>query len=165
VVPIGRYRGRAWRQTALRVPGCLPPAQPATHAGRFHRPGDPWPLYASLDRETMWAERTNASEAVLPPTEDRRWVCTFDADLAVLDLRDPATRRALRVSLAQLTGPWSPEAPNAAALRVASAARRLGVDGLLIPSAARPGGWNLAVLPTSFERLRLVRRRRETPPA
>jgi hypothetical protein len=113
----------------------------------------------------MWAERSHATDAVLPPAEDPRWVCTFDADLAVLDLRDPATRRALRVSLAQLTGPWSPDAPNAAALRVASAARRLGVDAMLVPSAARDGGWNLAVLPAGFARMRLVRRRRETPPA
>jgi hypothetical protein len=39
------------------------------------------------------------------------------------------------------------------------------VDGMVVPSAARQGGWNLAVLPAGFERLRLVRRRRETPPA
>ena len=165
MAPVARYRGRAWRQTALRIPGCLPPRQPATHAGRFHRPGDPWPLYASLDRETMWAERSRASDAVVPADEDPRWVCTFEADVAVLDLRDPATCLALRVTVRQLTGAWSPEAPNAAALRVTAAARRLGVDGMVVPSAAHPGGWNLAVLPAAFERLRLVRRRRETPPA
>ena len=112
----------------------------------------------------MWSERSRATDAEVPPHEDPRWVCTFDADVAVLDLRDPATCRALRVTTGQLTRRWSPEAPNSAALRVAAAARRLGVDGMVVPSAARPGGWNLAVLPAGFERLRLVRRRRETPP-
>lgn len=146
------------------MPGCLPPSQPAAHAGRYHRPGDPWPLYASLDRETMWSERSRATDGEVPPDEDPRWVCTFEADVAVLDLRDPATRRALRVSVGQLTGPWSPESPNAAALRAAAAARRLGTDGMVVPSAARAGGWNLTVLPGGFDGLRLVRRRRETPP-
>jgi RES domain-containing protein len=111
----------------------------------------------------MWAERSRASDGGVPVAEDPRWVCTFEADLAVLDLRDPATCRALRVTPAQLTGPWSPAEPNAATLRVAAAARRLGVDGMIVPSAARSGGWNLAVMPASFARLRLVRRRRETP--
>jgi hypothetical protein len=69
------------------------------------------------------------------------------------------------VSPAQLTGPWSPEEPNAAALRVAGVARRLGVDAMIVPSAARSDGWNLAVLPVGFARLRLLRRRRETAPS
>jgi len=111
----------------------------------------------------MWSEWSRATDAEVPPAEDLRWVCTFEADVAVLDLRDPGTCRALRVTLGQLTGQWSPDAPNAAALRIVSAARRLGVDGVVVPSAARPGGWNLAVLPSGFERLRLVRRHRETP--
>jgi RES domain-containing protein len=138
--------------------------QPAPHPGRFHRSGDPWPLYASLDRATMWAERSRASDGHVPVEEDPRWVCTFDADVTVLDLRDLATCRALRVTPTQLIGPWSPDRPNAAALRLAATARRFRVDAMIVPSAARSGGWNLAVLPASFARLRLVRRRRETAP-
>jgi RES domain-containing protein len=112
----------------------------------------------------MWAERQRASDGPVPPDEDARWVCALEADLAVLDLRDPATCRALRVTPTQLTGPWSPDRPNRATLRVAAAARRVGVDAMIVPSAAHPGGWNLAVLPAAFEKVRLVRRRRETPP-
>ena len=153
-----------WRQTALRVPGCLPPEQPAPHAGRYHRPGDPWPLYASLDRETMWDELAHATEGAVPPADNPRWVCTLDVDLRVLDLRDAATRRALRASVAALTGPWSPEAPNAATLRVARAARSLGVDALVVPSAARDDGWNLVVLPSAFGRVQLRHRRRQVAP-
>jgi RES domain-containing protein len=112
----------------------------------------------------MWAERQRATDATIAPADDERWVCTFDVDLSILDLRDPATRRALRVSEEDLRGPWAPDRPNAATLRVAAAARELGVDGLVVPSAARPEGWNLAVLPGAFGRLKLAARRRGVPP-
>ena len=85
-------------------------------------------------------------------------------DLTVLDLREPATRRALRVGLRGLTGPWAPDAPNRDARRVARAAAELGVDGAIVPSAAAEGGWNLVVLPHAFERVQMRRRRRETAP-
>lgn len=160
---MSRLRARAWRQTALRVPGCLPPLQPAPHAGRYHAPGDPWPLYACLDRATLWAEWARATGGAIAPEDDPRWLCTLDVDLAVLDLRDPATRRALGVTPEELTADWSPDAPNAATMRVAAVARRLGVDGMVVPSAARSGGWNIAVLPHAFERARVVSRRRRVP--
>ena len=160
---MARLRTRAWRQTALRVPGCLPPVQPAPHAGRYHRVGDPWPLYASLERETMWLEWAFATDGAVRPEDDPRWVCILDLDLSVLDLRDAATRRALRVTESQLTGRWTPDAPNRATLRVMRVARELGVDGVVVPSAARAGGWNVAVLPAGFDRVRVVRRRHEVP--
>lgn len=111
----------------------------------------------------MWAEWRHATGGAVEPEDDPRWACALDLDLRVLDLRDAATRRALRVSQNQLTGSWGPGAPNRAALRVMRAARELGVDGLVVPSAARDGGWNVAVLPDAFDRVRLVRRRREVP--
>ncbi|HYN63884.1 MAG TPA: RES family NAD+ phosphorylase [Candidatus Limnocylindrales bacterium] len=147
------------------MPGCLPPTQPAPHAARYHRPGDPWPLYASLDRQTMWDEWAHATDGRVPPEEDPRWVCALDVDLRVLDLRDPATRRALRAGIGALRGAWSPDRSNPTTLRVARAARELGVDGMIVPSAARDDGWNLVVLPGAFESVVLRRRRRETAPA
>lgn len=147
------------------MPGCLPPEQPAPHPGRFHGAGDPWPLYAALDRATMWAELAHATDAPRLPDDDPRWVCELEVDLTVLDLREPATRRALRVGVAGLTGPWSPAAPNRDARRVARVAAELGVDGAIVPSAAAEDGWNLVVLPRAFERVRMRRRRRETAPA
>ena len=113
----------------------------------------------------MWAEWAHASDAPRLPDDDPRWVCELDVDLAVLDLRDPSTRRALRVGLRGLTGSWSPDTPNRDARRVAAAAAELEVDGAIVPSAAAEGGWNLLVLPRAFERVRLRRRRRETAPA
>jgi RES domain-containing protein len=112
----------------------------------------------------MWEELAHATETAVPADENPRWVCSLDVDLRVLDLRDAATRRALRTSIAALTGPWSPEAANAAALRAVRSAARLGVDGLIVPSAARPGGWNLVVLPSAFDRVRLRSRRQRQPP-
>ena len=82
---------------------------------------------------------------------------------AVLDLRDAATRRALGVDEEALIGEWSPDAPNPATLNVAAAARDLGVDGMVVPSAAGRGGWNLAILPRAFDRVRLADRRRAVP--
>lgn len=111
----------------------------------------------------MWAEWRHGTDGAIAPDDDPRWVCTLDLDLRVLDLRDPATRRALRVSQRQVTGPWRPDALNAAALRIMAVARELGVDAVVVPSAAHPGGWNVAVLPEAFDRVRLVRRRREVP--
>jgi RES domain-containing protein len=149
----------------MRVPGCLPPEQPAPHPGRYHAAGNPWPLYAALDRATMWAEWAQASDAPRQPDDDPRWVCELEVDLRVLDLRRPATRRALRVGVAGLIGPWSPDVPNRDARRVARAAAELGADGVIVPSAAAQDGWNLVVLPRGFERVRMRRRRRETAPA
>lgn len=158
-----RLRGSALRQTGLRVPACTPPDEPAPHPGRYHRSGDPWPLYAALDEATLWAEWARATGGAVAPTDDPRWVCDLELDLEVLDLRSARTRRALSVAISDLTGPWSPDLPNDACLRVAAAAREMGVDGFVVPSAARPGGWNLAVLPLAFERVRVARRHRETP--
>jgi hypothetical protein len=112
----------------------------------------------------MWAEWAHATDGQVPPQEDPRWVCTLDVDLRVLDLRDPATRRALRVGIGALRGPWSPDRPNPTTLRVARVARDLGVDGMIVPSAARADGWNLVVLPDAIGSVSLRRRRREIAP-
>jgi RES domain-containing protein len=112
----------------------------------------------------MWAELGHATDGAVPPPENPRWVCSLDVDLRVLDLRDPATRRALRTSLPALTAPWSPDAPNRAAQRAMRAARSLSVDGLIVPSAAQVDGWNLVVLPPAFDRVRLRSRRRALQP-
>ena len=95
--------------------------------------------------------------------EEERTVCALELDLRVLDLRVEATRKALGVTLEQLTGGWSPDAPNRACLAVAGAARDAGADGFVVPSAARSGGWNVAVLPSAFDRVAVVRQTRSHP--
>jgi RES domain-containing protein len=121
-------------------------------------------MYAALDRDTMWAEWARATSGGVAPRGEERAECTLDVDLRVLDLRAPATREALGVTPAELVGDWAPDAPNRACLAVARAAREGGADGFIAPSAARPGGWNLAVLPAAFDRVRVVRRARTSPP-
>jgi RES domain-containing protein len=113
----------------------------------------------------MWAEWRHASDGSVDPDDDVRWVCALDVDLAVLDLRDPTVHRALSVTPPELIAAWSPDAPNEATLRVAAVARELGVDAVIVPSAARDGGWNLAVLPTAFPQVHLASRRRRSAPA
>jgi RES domain-containing protein len=113
----------------------------------------------------MWAEWAHATDGRVPAEQDPRWVCALDVDLRILDLRDPATRRALRAGMPALSAPWSPDQPNPTTVRVAAAAARLGVDGLIVPSAARSDGWNLVVLPHAFDRVRLRSRWRATAPA
>ncbi len=160
---MGRFTGRIYRQTALRVPACLPPGGLAPHAGRYHGVGDAWPLYGALDEATIWSEWALATGGAVRPADDPRWRCIFEADLAVLDLRDEATRATLRVTLDDLVAPWSPERPNQACRRAMAAAVAVGADALIVPSAARPGGWCIDVLPAAWTRLDLVARDQVTP--
>ena len=76
------------------------------------------------------------------PDDDPRWLCVFEADLRVVDLRRAEVLDALEVTEADLAGDWTPDAPNAACLKVALAATLAGAQAIVVPSAARPGGWN-----------------------
>ena len=108
----------------------------------------------------------DTARVAVPPGEEL--VVKTDAIVCgvhFLPTHDPGlvARKALRVTRDQLTAEWAPDAPNPATMRVARAARELGVDAMVVPSAARDGGWNLAVLPHAFDRVRMTRRRREVP--
>ena len=81
----------------------------------------------------------------------------------MLDLREPRVREALGVTLEALRADWSDRAPNAACLLVSRRALELGVDGFIVPSAARDTGWCIDVLPDGFSRLRQVSRRAVVP--
>ena len=69
-------------------------------------------------------------------------------DLVVLDLRDAAVRASLGVRTEDLVG------GRRACHALARRAIELGPDGLIVPSAARDGGWNLVVFPRGFTALR-----------
>jgi RES domain-containing protein len=113
----------------------------------------------------MWAEWSRATAGGIAAGSEQRTECTLDLDLRVLDMRSAATREAIGVTLDDLTGAWSPEMANPSCLAVARAARDAGADAFVVPSAARPGGWNVAVLPTAFDAVRVIRRRRARPPS
>lgn len=96
----------------------------------------------------MWAEWNAATRGAIDPSTERRRLWRIDVDgLRVVDLRRPAVRDELRVELADLTG------PRGAAHALSTRARSLGADGIIVPSAARAGEWNLVVFPSAFGRL------------
>lgn len=106
----------------------------------------------------MWAEWRAATRGAIAPEMERRRLWQIDvAGLSVLDLRDPGVRGAVGVELEELVGPRS----NAQALT--ERARSLGAEGMVVPSAASEGAWNLVVLPAGFDRL-TVRRGRNMHP-
>lgn len=120
-------------------------------------------MYGSLDLETVWAEWARATDGAVAPEDDPRRLCVFDADLAVLDLREPAVVATLDVTLDDLVIDWSDRDPNTACLVLARLAGELGADAVIVPSAARAGGWNLVVQPVAFASVRPVSRKRTTP--
>ena len=136
------------RQTGLDTPA-FPPDRPAPTEGRYHQPGEPWPLYASLEPATVWAEWSAATRGAIDPASERRRLWKLDTDaLPVVDLRRPDVATELEVQLEELTG------ARARAHALAGRAKEAGAQGMIVPSAARAGAWNLVVFPSGFTRVR-----------
>lgn len=125
----------------------------ARYGGRWNPPGLA-AVYGSLDPETAMAETLShfryyqiPEQAAMP-----RLFVAVAADLAqVLDLRDAALRRRLRLYLGALLRPDWRAAVHAGLLTLAqqfaAAAAAAGCEALLVPSLARVGGANLVVFP------------------
>jgi RES domain-containing protein len=144
---VTRFSGRVHRQTGLDTPA-FPPDRPAPTEGRYHRPGDAWPLYASLEPATAWAEWSSATGGMIDPGAERRRLWRIDvSQLPVVDLRDVEVATALGTSIGQLIG------PRAAAQHVVQRARAAGALGMIVPSAAHEDHWNLVVFPEGFAHL------------
>ena len=69
-------------------------------------------MYGSIQEPTVWAEWSHATRGGVAPEDDPRWLCVFDADLSVLDLRRPEILDALDVTVDHLNADWAPGAPN-----------------------------------------------------
>jgi RES domain-containing protein len=122
--------------------------RPAPAAARWHRAGDPWPLYATLEPGTAWAEWEAATGGLVDPADERRRLWALDVEeLPVVDLRDPTARAVLGIMLDELADGWAASQELGARLLAA------GAEGVVAPSAARPGSWNLVVFPPGFRRL------------
>lgn len=97
----------------------------------------------------MWAEWSAATRGAIDPRTERRRLWRIDVDrLAVVDLRVPAVRAELGVEVAELTGPRGTTQQS-----LALQAQALGAQGMIVPSAAHVGRWNLVVFPSGFSRL------------
>ncbi len=106
----------------------------------------------------MWAEWSAATRGSVDPRSERRRLWPIDVrGLPVLDLRDPTVRASLDVELTHLIG------PRASAQSLAPRAKALGAQGLIVPSAALDGAWNLVVFPEGFRRLAVGRGRNVQP--
>jgi hypothetical protein len=78
-------------------------------------------------------------------------------ELPVLDLREPAVVGTLGISVDDLTG------GRRAAQELAERARAMGAGGMIVPSAARHGHWNLVVFPAGLHRIATGRSRAMHP--
>jgi RES domain-containing protein len=143
----------------LGAAGDLAAAGSAPWPARYHRVGEPLPLYMSSTDQAALAEMTN----VFAPIDEARatWVrlhktlLTVDvARLDVLDLRDPRTLAKLGISIADLTAPtWQ------AAQMAAARARALGAEGIVAPSRVAADAGTLVVFARDTVRLSVVDRR------
>lgn len=110
----------------------------------------------------MWAEWSAATRGSIDPSSERRRLWRIDVrSLPVIDLRRRGLAEDLGIELDQLTG------PRARAHDFAERARQLGARGMVVPSAARDGGWNLVVFPSGFAGLQTAgsRAMHPRPPA
>ena len=157
--------GCALRHIARRRPvcpgACLPRSRPRTPADIIGRaiPGRCTPRWIATRCGRSGGVRLQA--ASMRMKKSARSVRSTSSSAS--SNRSEATRKALGVTLDQLTGEWSPDAPNAVCLNVARAARDAGAEGFVVPSAARAGGWNVAVLPSAFDRVIVMRQVRSHP--
>lgn len=159
-IPFQHFHGRVWRVHWREVAADDWSLSHRT-SGRYHRGLDLFPpdqtfpvLYTSLAPEIAIWEMVRRS-ALRNLTYLKNNVLTeLEVDLdRMLDVSDPV---AFRLTQAAITG-----ADLRPCQEIAAIARSLGIQGLLVPSAAMLG-LNLVLIPdnlASSERVRIVRRR------
>lgn len=132
----------------------------ALASSRWQREGDAAALHASDTPETAWAEWAKVAAGTVDARYVRRRFGALRVGVAAVDLRDPHVQRALGVSSDDLV------AEDVDVCRgIAQAARALGVEALLAPSAARCGGTTLVVLPAGLVTVRVIDEAVVAPPA
>ena len=137
---------------------------------RWNPPGGVHIVYASLEVETAVAESVQHFRYYGLPLSKAmpRVIVALETKLeCVLDLRDGDVRRVLVVSEKRLLSePWREEQKKgreALTQAIGRLAYELGIEALLVPSAALKGGSNLLVFPANLDPpkiwLRIVDRR------
>ncbi len=126
------------------------------HGGRWN-PAGIAVVYGSLSPETAMAETLAHNRYYEVPIEDAmpRTFVAIEAKLQnVLDFREGVIRRRLQVSLERmLTVDWRKEAAagrEPITQRIGQAAAAVGLEGLIVPSAADQNGHNLLIFPANL---------------
>lgn len=126
-------------------------------AGRWNPPGQFRAVYGSLGPEVAMAEvLAQARYYGLEPWRlMRRIFCAIEVELSqVLDLTRGDIRRRLMVSVARMTRGdwrrWTEQGQEALSQALGRGAFRLGLEGIVVPSAAVRGGRNLVILPANL---------------
>ena len=143
------FSGSVHRQTGLDTPA-LPPDCPAPFEARGHRAGDPWPLYASLTPRPPG--RSGAPRRAAPsihPRERRRLWRSRSGAPGSWTCAGRGCARARR-------GARRPYRPATRSPGARGTSARPWSRGLVLPSAARPGYWNLVVFPAAFAKVRVL---------
>jgi len=120
----------------------------APWGSRYHGLGEPQPLYTSLTRAAAKREHERVLERYGASTAGAK-VALFELKFSgrVLNVVDEDGQRRLQVTKDELVDD-DVELCN----EIARFARSLGVDGILVPSAARLGATNLVVIYESVPR-------------
>jgi RES domain-containing protein len=146
-----------------------------TAGARWNPPDSFRTIYTSLEPETALAEVLAYFRYYHFPisTAMPRVIVSFEARLQrVLDLTDGTTRRLLGVSVRRLLDePWrklQEEGREALTQTIGRLAYNEGVEGLLVPSAARKEGMNLIIFPSHVEAqkswLKIINKEELSPP-
>lgn len=138
------------------------------YGGRFNPPGSFEVLYTALAAETALAEREGIllTHAAIKAARGIRTAVLLHIDChltRLLDLTDEEIRRHLRISLADLIGPWLPwnaalHEPSSSHV-VAAPSQRIGLavhasgrfEAILAPSAKDAQGRCLAIFPDHLQ--------------
>ena len=131
----------------------------AAASSRWQREGDPAALHLSDSEQATWAEWAKVSNDAVDRTYVRRRFGRIDVSVHAVDLRDPDVQKALDIEGADLTSD-----DYSTCRRIADAARTLGIEALLAPSAAREGATTLVVLPAGLRRVRVICEQVLAPP-
>ncbi len=133
---------------------------PAVSPARYHRQGDQGVWYAALTERAVWAEFLRHHGPGISPWEVRRRVGRARVKgLQVLDLTNPAVRRAIGVGVGKLVSD-----DLARCQQIAAWAQRAGYEGILAPSAALGGEAILAVFACALGKVAEEHSRVQRPP-
>lgn len=145
------FNGIVVRITRPDMPPLMLP-KASTYDGLFHRVGEQLPLYASTRLATAWARlvHSNLRSLATGPLEER--VSQLRVDSArMLDLRGPALE-LLGFDRGILYSPGRYDATH----KLASLAREVGAEGLLVPSRWSGDGIDVVVFATALHSVKVV---------